>query len=96
MRTPIFHRPDNAIHITRLATGKAVIRLYAAYIESPSEHGTTLVTANVVETTVLDRPDLESHVLRHWQYYYNKAVQDEIDFLSRQYKSVTFRLLPRL
>jgi len=96
MRTPIFKRPDKDIHITRLATGKAVIRLYAAYVESPLAHRTVLITANVVETTVPDRPDLEAHILRHWKHYYDKAVQEEISYLSGQYEKVIRDALAKL
>ncbi|SDC69396.1 hypothetical protein SAMN04487864_11518 [Succiniclasticum ruminis] len=88
MRSPIFKRPTDDIHITRLATGKAVVRMYAAYIENPMKHGTVFTTANVVETVVYDRPDLEAHVLRHWKFYYDKAVQDEIKYLSALYGKV--------
>ena len=96
MRTTIFRRPENDIHITRLATGKAIVRLYTAYIENPLEHGTFSTTANVVETTVPDRLDLKSHVLRHWKFYYEKAVNEEIAYLSRQYQNVLRETLEKL
>lgn len=35
MRTPVFKRPEKDIQIIRLATGEAVVRLYAAYVETP-------------------------------------------------------------
>ena len=96
MRTTVFRRPENDIHITRLATGKAVIRLYAAYIETPLRHGTVSTTANVVETTVPDRPDLEAHVLRHWKFYYDKALQEETGYLTGQYEKVLRETLAKL
>lgn len=96
MRTPVFKRPKNDIHITRLATGKAVVRLYTAYIENPLKYGTVSTTANVVETTVPDRPDLEAHVLRHWEHYYNKALQEEIAYLNKQYEKAITDVLSKL
>jgi len=84
------------VHITRLATGKAVVRLYTAYIENPLKHGTISTTANVVEITVPDRPDLEAHILRHWKHYYDKAVQEEIRYLSGQYEKVIRETLSKL
>ena len=96
MRTTIFRRPENDIHITRLATGKAIVRLYTAYIENPLGHGTFSTTANVVETTVPDRPDLEAHVLRHWKHYYDKAVQEEIAYVSGQYEKTINDTLAKL
>lgn len=37
MRTPVFNRPKNDIRILRLATGYAVVTLYASYVETPKE-----------------------------------------------------------
>ncbi len=96
MRTHVFLRPKNDIHITRLATGNAVVRLYTAYIENPLKHGIISTTANVVETTVPDRPDLEAHVLRHWKHYYDKAVREEIAYLSGQYEKTISDTLAKL
>jgi len=96
MRTHVFKRPKDDIHITRLATGKAVVRLYTAYIESPLRYGTIAATANVVETTVPDRPDLEAHVLRHWKIYYDKALREEVVYLSNQYEKVVSEILEKL
>ena len=56
MRSPVFDRPVNDIRIIRLATGYAVVRLYASYVERPellSTGGAHLI-ANVVEIKIPD------------------------------------------
>lgn len=86
MRTPVFQRPKNDFSIMRLATGQAIVRLYAAYVETPE--ACAPLTANVVEMKVPDMPDLEMDVLHRFSFYYNKAAAEEIKYLTQQYKKV--------
>ncbi len=98
MRTPVFIRPENDIVIIRLATGEAVVRLYVSYVETPRQVSTggVLLSANVLETKVPDSPDLEMDVLHRFSFYYEKALQEEIEFLTGQYRKVVEDLLRRL
>jgi len=96
MRTPVFSRPKDNIYVRRLATGKAVVRMYTAYIETPYRPGMVDVSANMVETVLPDRPDLEAHVLRHWDHYYQNALQEEIAYLYEQYEKAIGEVLSRL
>ena len=97
MRTPVFRRPENDIVIIRLATGEAVVRLYVSYVETPELVATGApLSANVVEIKVPDSPDLEMDVLHRFSYYYEKALQEEIEFLTGQYRKVVVDLMGRL
>ena len=98
MRTPVFRRPEKDIVIIRLATGEAVVRLYVSYVETPRQVSTAgvLLSANVLETKVPDSPDLEMDVLHRFSFYYEKALQEEIEFLTGQYRKVVEDLLGRL
>lgn len=98
MRTPVFIRPEKDIVIIRLATGEAVVRLYVSYVETPRQVSTgwVLLSANVLETKVPDSPDLEMDVLHRFSFYYEKALQEEIEFLTGQYRKVVEDLLRRL
>lgn len=98
MRTPVFKRPEKDIVIIRLATGEAVVRLYVSYVETPRQVSTggVLLSANVLETKVPDSPDLEMDVLHRFSVYYEKALQEEIEFLTGQYRKVVEDLLGRL
>ena len=98
MRTPVFIRPEKDIVIIRLATGEAVVRLYVSYVETPRQVSTggVLLSANVLETKVPDSPDLEMDVLHRFSVYYEKALQEEIEFLTGQYRKVVEDLLGRL
>lgn len=98
MRTPVFRRPEKDIVIIRLATGEAVVRLYVSYVETPRQVSTggVLLSANVLETKVPDSPDLEMDVLHRFSVYYEKALQEEIEFLTGQYRRVVEDLLGRL
>ena len=98
MRTPVFRRPEKDIVIIRLATGEAVVRLYVSYVETPRQVSTggVLLSANVLETKVPDSPDLEMDVLHRFSVYYEKALQEEIEFLTGQYRKVVEDLLGRL
>lgn len=98
MRTPVFRRPEKDIVIIRLATGEAVVRLYVSYVETPRQVSAVgvLLSANVLETKVPDSPDLEMDVLHRFSFYYEKALQEEIEFLTGQYRKVVEDLLGRL
>ena len=98
MRTPVFRRPEKDMVIIRLATGEAVVRLYVSYVETPRQVSTggVLLSANVLETKVPDSPDLEMDVLHRFSVYYEKALQEEIEFLTGQYRKVVEDLLGRL
>ena len=98
MRTPVFNRPENDITIIRLATGYAVVKLYASYVETPGplSTGGVHLTANVVEIKVPDMPDLEMDVQHRFSYYYKRAVMEEIKFLTRQYAKVVNNLAAKL
>lgn len=98
MRTPVFRRPEKDIVIIRLATGEAVVRLYVSYVETPRQVSTVgvLLSANVLETKVPDSPDLEMDVLHRFSYYYEKALREEVEFLTGQYQKVVDNLIGRL
>ena len=82
--------------ILRLSTGMAVVSLYAGIVEQPIMNGKTLTSANVISITVPDSPDLEMDVLHRWQFYYNKALENEIQYLREQYKKPVDGLLATL
>lgn len=98
MRSPVFDRPVNDIRIIRLATGYAVVRLYASYVETPEllSTGGAHLTANVVEIKIPDSPDLEMDVLHRFSYYYNKAVAEETKFLTTQYAKMVNGIISQL
>lgn len=98
MRTPVFRKPDNDIQIIRLATGYAIVRLYVSYVETPRilSTGGVHLTANVLETKVPDTPDLEMDVLHRFSLYYERALAEEIDFLTGQYQKVVDSLIWKL
>ncbi len=99
MRTPVFNRPKNDIRILRLATGYAVVTLYASYVETPKEllsTGGVHLTANAVEIKVPDRPDLEMDVIHRFSFYYDRAVREEIMFLRKQYAKVINETIAKL
>lgn len=96
MRQLILRRPENGFRINRLATGMAVVSLYVGIIEQPITDGKTLITANVISITVPDSPDLEMDVLHRWQFYYDKALDNEIHYLRGQYKKPVDELLATL
>ncbi|MBR1494244.1 MAG: hypothetical protein IJ601_04265 [Acidaminococcaceae bacterium] len=54
------------------------------------------MTANVVEIKIPDSPDLEMDVLHRFSYYYNKAVAEEIKFLTTQYAKVVNGIVSQL
>lgn len=94
MRGPLFKKPENNFTILRLATGEAIVKLHAAYVEDPD--APVPLTANVVEIKVPDSPDLEMDVLHRFSYYYNKAVAEEIKFLTTQYAKVVNGIISQL
>lgn len=98
MRTPVFRRPEKDIVIIRLATGEAVVRLYVSYMETPASMATggVLLSANVLDTKVPDSPDLEMDVQHRFSYYYEKALREEVEFLTGQYQNVVYNLISRL
>ena len=99
MRTPVFNRPKNDIRILRLATGYAVVTLYASYVETPKEllsTGGVHLTANAVEIKVPDMPDLEMDVIHRFAYYYDRAVREEIKWLTLQYSKVVNEIVAKL
>ena len=99
MRTPIFNRSKNDIRIVRLATGYAVVTLYASYVETPKEllsMGGVHLTANAVEIKVPDRPELEMDVIHRFAYYYDMAVREEIKWLTQQYAKVVNEIVAKL
>lgn len=59
-------------------------------------NGRMLTTANIVDVTVPDLPDLEMDVLHRWPWYYNKAIEQETEFLREQYKETVDKLLAML
>lgn len=95
MRSLVIGRPDNGIRITHLADGKALVQLYAAYIEKPMG-SMMLETANIVGAVVDDSPELEEEVLHNWQHYYDMAIAQEVDYLRGQYKKTVDDLLSAL
>lgn len=54
------------------------------------------MTANVLETKVPDTPDLEMDVLHRFSLYYERALAEEIDFLTGQYQKVVDSLIWKL
>ncbi len=94
MRGPLFKKPKNNFTILRLTTGEAIVKLHAAYVEDPDTP--VPLTANVVEIKVPDSPDLEMDVLHRFSYYYNKAVAEEIKFLTTQYTKVVNGIISQL
>ena len=99
MRTPIFNRSKNDIRIVRLATGYAVVTLYASYVETPKEllsMGGVHLTANAVEIKVPDRPELEMDVIHRFAYYYDMAVREEIKWLTQQYAKAVNEIVAKL
>lgn len=95
MRTLIIQRPDNDIHVLRLSTGEAVVKMYSGYVEEYVS-GRLMVTANMVEIKVVDSPELESDVLNNWGQYYNMALASEIEYLREQYQKTVDDLLRTL
>lgn len=95
MRSLVIGRPDNGIRITHLADGKALVQLYAAYIEKPMGR-MMLETANIVGAVVDDSPELEEEVLHNWQRYYDMGIAQEIDYLRGQYQKTVDDLLSAL
>ncbi len=55
-----------------------------------------MMTANIVDVTVPDSPDLEMDVLHRFPWYYRKAIEQETDFLRGQYKETVDGLLATL
>lgn len=98
MRTPIFVKPENDIHIIRLATGYAIVKLFSGYVETQksSYDKRPSLTANVVEIKVRDAPGLEKEIISRFSYYYNQAVKEEIKFLTRQYAKVVNEIVSKL
>lgn len=96
MRQLVMNLPENSLKILRLSTGMAVVSLYAGIVEQPIMNGKTLTSANVISITVPDSPDLEMDVLHRWQFYYNKALENEIQYLREQYKKPVDGLLATL
>lgn len=96
MRQLVMNLPENSLKILRLSTGMAVVSLYAGIVEQPITNGKTLTSANVISITVPDSPDLEMDVLHRWQFYYNKALENEIQYLREQYKKPVDGLLATL
>lgn len=84
------------MRIIRLSTGLAVVSLYAGYVEEPLPNGKMLTTANIVDVKVPDSPDLEMDVLHRWPWYYNKAIEQETEYLRGQYKDTVDGLLATL
>ena len=94
MRGPLFKKPENNFTIMRLATGEAVLKLYAAYVEDPD--APVPLTANAVEIKIPDSPDLEMNVLHRFSYFYSKAVTEEIKFFTKQYAKVVSEMASKL
>ncbi len=59
-------------------------------------NGRIITTANIVDVTVPDLPDLEMDVLHRWPWYYNKAIEQETEYLRGQYKDTVDGLLATL
>ena len=59
-------------------------------------NGRIMTTANIVDVTVPDLPDLEMDVLHRWPWYYNKAIEQETEYLRGQYKDTVDGLLATL
>ncbi len=95
MRSLVIGRPENGIRITHLADGKALVRLYTAYIEQPIG-GMMMETANIIGVVVDDSPDLEASVQQNWQHFYDMAIVQEVDYLRGQYKKTVDDLLSSL
>ena len=55
-----------------------------------------LTTANIVDVKVPDLPDLEMDVLHRWSWYYDKAIEQETEYLRDQYKDTVDGLLATL
>ncbi len=94
----MFSRPENGIRIIRLGTGEAVVRLYASYVETPRQTADdgVYLSANVLDIKVPDSPDLEMDVLHRFSWYYDQALQAEVEFLTGQYKKVVDGLVGML
>ena len=60
------------------------------------KNGRVLTTATIVDVKVPDLPDLEMDVLHRWSWYYNKAVEQETEYLRGQYKDTVDGLLAML
>ena len=58
--------------------------------------GGVLLSANVLDIKVPDSPDLEMDVLHRFSYYYEKALQAEVEFLTGQYQKVVDGLVWKL
>lgn len=54
------------------------------------------MTANAVEIKVPDRPDLEMDVIHRFAYYYDRAVREEIKWLTQQYAKVVNEIVAQL
>lgn len=96
MRQLVIFLPENNLRILRLSTGMAVVSLYAGVVEEPMTNGRIITTANIVDVTVPDLPDLEMDVLHRWPWYYNKAIEQETEYLRGQYKDTVDGLLATL
>ena len=72
--------------------------MYAAYVETPEllSAGRGCLTANVVEIKVPDMPDLEMDVIHRFSSYYNRALKEEIKFLTQQYSKVVNEIISQL
>ena len=96
MRQLVLTKPKNGFRINRLATGLAVVSLYTGYVEEPLPNGRVLTTANIVDITVPDLPDLEMDLQHRWPWYYDKALEQEMEYLRGQYKETIDKLLATL
>ena len=96
MRQLVISLPEKNFRILRLSTGMAVVSLYAGVVEEPMTNGRIMTTANIVDVTVPDLPDLEMDVLHRWPWYYNKAIEQETEYLRGQYKDTVDGLLATL
>ncbi len=59
-------------------------------------NGRIMTTANIVDVTVPDMPDLEMDVMHRWPWYYKKAIEQETEYLRKQYKDTIDKLLAML
>ena len=99
MRMPIIKLPKNHMRIRRLPQGKAIVSLYAVCQnrKDTSSYRRNYLMANVVETEMPDYPCLEKVIQNNFHYYYSKAIQAEVRFLTKkQYGKVVNRLTAQL
>lgn len=72
------HYPQSGVEIQEV-NGGLTITMYADVQRTPGpEEGQTIVTANVVRFTMPKGSVEEADVVAHFQYYFDKALADEL------------------